>query len=196
MSMKNSSDIGNRTRDLSASSAIPQPTSPLRVPSCLETKLKFVEQLKGPLEPHWFGKVHLVSSWLCLVFATIRLCLAYKLVNYIYDNEKAKQSEVRGTNTGQVGGRSGTGTGFSPSTSVFPCQFHYTCAPLLEKGQQIIIIIVTFITGLHNKLQGCSASVASPAGPFTNKKKVHTKMANTLLLKNNCNWRFSTNTKY
>jgi hypothetical protein len=43
------------------------------------------------------------------------------------------------------------GTGFSPSTSV---SFHSTCAPLLAKGQKIIIIIVIFITGLHKKPQG------------------------------------------
>ena len=35
-----------------------------------------------------------------------------------------------------------------PSTSVFPCQFHH------------------FFTGLHNKPQGCGASVAPAAGPF------------------------------
>jgi hypothetical protein len=58
---------------------------------------------------------------------------------------------------------------------VFPCQFHATGAPLLGKGQRIIIIIiiiiVIFITGLHKKSQGCGASVASAAEPFTTKKR-------------------------
>jgi hypothetical protein len=62
-----------------------------------------------------------------------------------------------------------------PSSSVFPCQFHSTGAPLLGKGQKIITIFI-FIIGLHNKPQGCGAPVASAAGgPLPQKqKKKHT----------------------
>jgi hypothetical protein len=56
---------------------------------------------------------------------------------------------------------------FSECFGFSPCQFHSTGAPL-AKAQKIIII---FIIGLHNKPQGCSASVASAAGPFATKKK-------------------------
>jgi hypothetical protein len=61
---------------------------------------------------------------------------------------------------------------------VFPCQFHSTGAPLLGKGQKIIIFI--FIIGLHNKPHGCSASVASAAVSFTTKKKVKVKVKQSL----------------
>jgi hypothetical protein len=36
--------------------------------------------------------------------------------------------------------------------------------------QKLIIFLFIFITGLHNKPQGCGASVASAAEPFTTKK--------------------------
>jgi hypothetical protein len=57
----------------------------------------------------------------------------------------------------------------------FGFQFHSTGAPFLGKGQKIIILIVTFIIGLHNKPHGCGASVASAWGPFTTKKKKATR---------------------
>jgi hypothetical protein len=41
---------------------------------------------------------------------------------------------------------------FSPSTSVYPCQFHSTSAPLLGKMKKLIIFLFIF-TGLHNNLK-------------------------------------------
>jgi hypothetical protein len=53
-----------------------------------------------------------------------------------------------------------------PSTSVFPCNFHSTGAPLQRKPEKITI----FNTGLQNKPQGCGASAASAASPSPQRK--------------------------
>jgi hypothetical protein len=50
---------------------------------------------------------------------------------------------------------------FSP-VNFIPPVLHYK-----EKRKKLII----FFTGLHNKPQGCGASVASAAGPFITKKR-------------------------
>jgi hypothetical protein len=46
-----------------------------------------------------------------------------------------------------------------------PLSISFHRCSITRKRTKIIIII--FIIGLHNKLQGCGASVASAAGPFT-----------------------------
>ena len=62
---------------------------------------------------------------------------------------------------------------FFPEYFGFPLSvsFHL-CSITWKKGKKRII----FITGLHHKPEGCSASIASAAGPFTTKKKQLTQL--------------------
>jgi hypothetical protein len=55
---------------------------------------------------------------------------------------------------------------FFPEYFGFSLSISFHLGSITRKNEKLII----FITGLHNKPQGCSASVASAAGPFTIKK--------------------------
>jgi hypothetical protein len=55
---------------------------------------------------------------------------------------------------------------FFPEYFGFPLSVSFHGFSITKKRTKIIII-----TGLHKKPQGCSASVASAAGPFTNRKE-------------------------
>jgi hypothetical protein len=71
---------------------------------------------------------------------------------------------------GICGGKKWHWDRFFPEFFGFPLSvsFHW-CSITRKRTKKIIIFL---IIGLHNKPQGCSASVASAAGPFTTKKKL------------------------
>jgi hypothetical protein len=55
---------------------------------------------------------------------------------------------------------------FFPEYVCFPLSMSFHRCSITRKNEKTLII---FITGLHNKPQGCGASVASAAGPFRRK---------------------------
>jgi len=77
--MKKSSDtIGNRTRDLPACSAVPQPTAPPRAPITSQYLFKLLNIIRVIMFRLYYKKIdttHLVSEW-----SRRRLILLIKLV--------------------------------------------------------------------------------------------------------------------
>jgi hypothetical protein len=61
---------------------------------------------------------------------------------------------------------------FLPEYFGFPLSVSFHRCSITRKNEKTVII---FITGLHNKPQGCDASEASAAGPFT-KKNTYTQI--------------------
>jgi hypothetical protein len=58
---------------------------------------------------------------------------------------------ARVTPYGICGGPSGTGTGISPSSSVFPCQYHSIIAPYQGRGVHVTGVSAAYTFKLNKK---------------------------------------------
>jgi hypothetical protein len=84
----------------------------------------------------WIG--NLMSVFRPQMSVWRKTCLGRAMAQAVSRRPPTAEAQVRFwvSPCGICGGQSGTGTGFSPSSSVFSYQFHSTGAPLLGKGQK------------------------------------------------------------